>query len=278
MTEFIKKVLVLDEIATGFGFNGKKASGVLKVQKNGNRVAAGIYVANFCKSKADFLECVLLVGKKVYNAKSDVCSFVVAIDDVKQCDDVACLLCAVRQNNGVPFAFGSSNKSICADHLAKHLECAQVTQYEQFVCATENYFEDSLDLNKLKEKSVYKFKPIELLSTCKQTGEKTFFANAKDMLVKIFETYPPCDELNDSMQDSFWVKVPFKDSKFFSLGLLQKEGKPYYIAYGVPGRVDRPPNEDGFSFFATKNNQVGFWIICQDAKTGFAASQPYFWV
>ena len=278
MTEFIKKVLVLDEIATGFGFGGKEATGVLKVQKNGSTTVAGVYVANFCKSKADFLECVLLVGKKVYTAKSDVCSFVVSVGDLKQSDEVACLLCAVKQNNGVAFAFGTTNKNLCADDLAKHLECCQVTQYEQFVCATQNYFEDTLDLQEIKQKSAYKFKPIELLSTCKQTNEKTFFANAKEMLVKIFETYPPCDELNDNMQDSFWVKVPFKDSKFFSVGLLQKEGKPCYIAYGVPGRVDRPPNDDGFSFFATKNNVVGFWIICQDATTGFAAKQPYFWV
>ena len=278
MTEFIKKVLVLDEIATGFGLDGKKTGGVVKIQKNGNKTVAAIYVANFCKSRADFLECVLLVGKKVYTAKSDLCAFVIAVDDLRQRDDVACLLCAVKQNNGVPFAFASSNKGIGDDSLAKHLECTQVTQYEQFVCATQNYFEDSLDLQKLKEKSVYKFKPIELLSTCRQTNEKTIIANAREMLVKIFETYPPSDNLNDSMQDSFWVKVPFKDSKFFSVGLLQKDGIPYYIAYGVPGRIDRPPNEDGFSFFATKNNQVGFWIICQDAKTGFAASQPYFWV
>lgn len=278
MTEFIKKVLVLDEVATGFGIDGKKASGVVKAQKNGSKAVVAIYVANFCKSRADFLECVLLVGKKVYTAKSNVCSFVISIDDLRQSDDVACLLCAVKNGQGVVFVFGASNQSIGADHLAQHLECVQVTQYEQFVCATENYFKDSLDLDELKKRSLYKFRPIELLSSCRQTNEKTFFANAREMLVKIFDTYPPCDELNDSMNDSFWVKVPFKDNKYFAVGLLQKQGEPYYIAYGVPGRKDKQPDEEGFSFFATKNNQVGFWIICQDAKTGFPASQPYFWV
>ena len=106
---------------------------------------------------------------------------------------------------------------------------------------------------------------------------QTLVANAR-AAQKIFETYPPCDELNDTMQDSFWVKVPFKDSRFFSVGLLQKDGRPCYIAYGVPGRIDRPPCDEGFSFFATKNNIVGFWIICQDTTTGLAAEQPYFWI
>ena len=73
---------------------------------------------------------------------------------------------------------------------------------------------------------------------------------------------------------SSFVIIP----KYFTVGLLQQKGKPRYLAYGVPGRVDRPPDDDGFAFFATQNNQVGFWIICQDANTGFAAEQPYFWV
>ena len=53
MTEFVKKVIVLDQIANGFGLPGKKVSGVVKVQKNGQKLFAGVYVANFCKSKAD---------------------------------------------------------------------------------------------------------------------------------------------------------------------------------------------------------------------------------
>ena len=69
MTEFIKKVIVLDEVATGFGIDGKKASGVVKAQKNGSKAVVAIYVANFCKSRADFLECVLLrFFVKMFNA------------------------------------------------------------------------------------------------------------------------------------------------------------------------------------------------------------------
>lgn len=278
MTEFIKKVLVLDEIASGFGLKDKKVSGVAKVQKSGEKLFAGVHVTNFCKSKADFLECVLQVGQKIYHTKSDVCSFEVEIQNLRQNDDVACLVCAVKNGNGIPFVFASTNNSLTADSLAQNLECEQMTQYEDFVCATDNYFkEESFDLQKLKQKSICKFKPIELLSDLKQTQDKTFFANAKEVLLKIFETYPPCDELNENMSDSFWVKVPFKNQKYFSVGLLQQNGKPRYLAYGVPGRIDKKPDDDGFVFFATQNKQVGFWIICQDTTTGLAAEQPYFW-
>ena len=112
----------------------------------------------------------------------------------------------------------------------------------------------------LKQKSINKFKPIELLSGYKSTQDKTFFANAKEVLLKIFETYPPCDELNENMADSFWVKVPFKNQKYFSVGLLQQGGKPRYLAYGVPGRIDRPPDDDGFAFFATRGASISIWV------------------
>lgn len=279
MTEFVKKVIVLDQITNGFGLPGKKVSGVVKVQKNGQKLFAGVYVANFCKSKADFLECVLVVGKKVYHATSDICTFEIKIDSLQQSDEISCLVCAVKKGGGVPFVFASDNPKVVAEDIAKYLECEQITQYEEFVCATDNYFkDDEIDLQVIKQKSICKFKPVELLANYKSTQDKTFFANAKEVLLKIFETYPPCDELNDNMADSFWVKVPFKNQKYFTVGLLQQKGKPRYLAYGVPGRIDRPPDDDGFAFFATQNNQVGFWIICQDANTGFAAEQPYFWV
>ena len=283
MTEFIKKVVVLDQTANGFGIANKQVSGVLKVQKSGQKLFAGIYIANFCKNKAEFFEYVLMIGKKIYCDKSDLCEFEIKIDKLQQSDEVACLVSSTKNDKGVPFLFGATNSKITADMLAQHLCHEQMTQYEEFVCATDNYFEqdstqNNFDLHKLKQQSISKFKPIELLSKCKQTQDQTFFANAHEVLLKIFESYPPCDELNDNMPDSFWVKVPFKDNKYFSVGVLQQMGKPRYIAYGVPGKLDRPPDDDGFAFFATKHKDVGFWIICQDAMTGFSAQQPYFWV
>ena len=199
MTEFVKKVVVLDQVSNGFGIAGKKVSGVAKVQKSGQKLFAGVYVANFCKNKADFLECVLVVGKKVYHAKSDVCTFEIKIDDLKQSDEVSCLVCAVKGECGVPVVFASTQSSQNVDNLAQYLQCQQMTQYEEFVCATDNYFKDDFDLQQIKQKSICKFKPIELLSNFKSTQDKTFFANAKEVLLKIFETYPPCDELNESM-------------------------------------------------------------------------------
>ena len=38
MTEFIKKVVVLDQTANGFGIANKQVSGVLKVQKSGQNL------------------------------------------------------------------------------------------------------------------------------------------------------------------------------------------------------------------------------------------------
>jgi len=282
MSEYVKKILVFDEIFEGFAQQSKKVSGVMKVQKTNKVSLATIYITNFNRNLADKIECVLLVGKKFYVKKSDGCQFEIAIDNVGQYDDVACLVGAMQDGVTIPFAFATNNVGIRSEQLSDKLSnCQQVTKYEQFVCATDNYFEkedevikDGFDLDLIRQKSNSKFKPIEMLADVKRDEEKSFFANARKMLVNIFENYPPCDELNDNIVDSFWVKVPFKKEKYFAFGLVQKNEKPQYIAYAVPGLMTKPPQDECFCFFATQNKEVGFWVICQDATSGLAVSGP----
>ena len=84
MSEYVKKILVFDEIEKGFSVNSKKVSGVLKAEKVENKSNAEIFVTNFNRQKADELEYVLRVGSKTYNGKSSTAKFCVALDGVGQ--------------------------------------------------------------------------------------------------------------------------------------------------------------------------------------------------
>ena len=50
MTEFIKKVLVLDQIATGFGVGDKKVSGVARCKKTETKPTPAYTLQIFAKA------------------------------------------------------------------------------------------------------------------------------------------------------------------------------------------------------------------------------------
>ena len=73
------------------------------------------------------------------------------------------------------------------------------------------------------------------------------------------------------MKDSFWVRVPFRREKFFAVGVVEKNGRPAYVAYAVPGGGKNAPDDESFSFLPVKNREEGFWVIYQDIYTGACA-------
>lgn len=273
MSEYVKKILVFDEIEKGFSVNSKKVSGVLKAEKVENKSNAEIFVTNFNRQKADELEYVLRVGRKTYNGKSSTAKFCVALDGVGQYDEVACLLAAVNCGACIPFAFASNTDCVTADVLKQSLTTLleeTPTKYEEFVCATDNFYakDEGFDLDAIRKNSTSRFKPIEDLRGYEPTEGKSFFEGVKDILKRILETYPPCDELNDGIKNSFWVKVPFRQEKFFVVGIVEENSKPQYIVYGVPGEKNKKPPDSSFRFLPLKNNNQGFWALYQNINTG----------
>ena len=152
MSEFVKKVLVFDEIQKGYAAYGKRVSGVVRLEKQNNSASAEIYVANLDRRKAEELQFVIYVDKKIYLACSQTPSLTVSLDMLKDASDAACLVAAVNDGRVYPFAFASNAPFIQAEDLSLHLK-NDVTEYEEFVCATDNYFEKetSFDIDELKK-------------------------------------------------------------------------------------------------------------------------------
>ena len=106
--------------------------------------------------------------------------------------------------------------------------------------------------------------------------EKTsFYDEIKGQLSLLFERYPEETFLNEIIPNSKWVKVDYEDNgQYFVIGLLYEEGKVAYVCYGMPGEfTTAPPRElSGISQWLPldpeKPNELGYWIMYQDAETG----------
>lgn len=272
MAEYVKKVLVFDEIAEGYAVFGKKISGVLKIEKRDGLCRAEVFLTDLLRRRVDGIECVLKVEKDVYHFFAQSAEFCFDLKDARQHDGVSCLLAAVKGDGSVPFAYAADvdeDKGVLLPYLKNPVQ--EETQYEKFVAATDNFYEQSLDLDKIRKESQARFDPVERLAGIKSAGQ-SFFAEVRDVLKDIFALYPPCEDLNDMIKESFWVKVPYRNGKYFAVGLIQSGGKAKYLAYAVPGDRQKRPQDDSFVFLPTKNNSEGYWIICQDASDGKCAS------
>ena len=182
MAEYVKKILVFDELAGGYRVRDKKVSGILKIEKSLGRASAEIMITNLDRKKAESVECVLYVGGGYYSAVSDGVKFSVPLRDARQHDDAACLLAAVEGKERAPFAFASNCDRPSADDLAARLGgsvSAAATQYEDFIRRTDDYFGGRLDIGEIRKASAEKFAPVTKLGEIK-TGDGGFFAEAVD--------------------------------------------------------------------------------------------------
>ena len=56
MAEYVKKILVFDELAGGYRVRDKKVSGILKIEKSLGRASAEIMITNLDRKKAETVE------------------------------------------------------------------------------------------------------------------------------------------------------------------------------------------------------------------------------
>lgn len=105
-------------------------------------------------------------------------------------------------------------------------------------------------------------------------AENPFFLSVKTELDALFSKFPEEETLTKTVPDGKWIKIPFKDDKYYVLGVVKKDGKEKYICYGVPSEYSATPPETlgnscvfvPLSVFDLHGK--GYWILFQDALTG----------
>jgi len=106
--------------------------------------------------------------------------------------------------------------------------------------------------------------------------EKDFYGQVKDQVEVLFEKYKKDESLEEIIPNSKWVRVTYDgEENFYILGLIFDEEKVLkYISYGVPSCDSSTPPDDlsDYAQWLPKDvlstQKEGYWIVCQDAKTG----------
>jgi hypothetical protein len=148
------------------------------------------------------------------------------------------------------------------------------TEINDEIVATENYFEYEKEFeNKFKAERIMTKRMSDAFDF-NTSGDCRYYARVKDELERLFSSYPPENTLNGIIEDSNWVRINYKDDKYYSVGAIGYKNKPLYICYAVPAEYSsQPPAElEGACQWLPKKYSAytgdGYWIMYQDADTG----------
>ncbi len=95
----------------------------------------------------------------------------------------------------------------------------------------------------------------------------------KDEIEKVLSSYPSERALEETVEDSRWVRINYGGDKYYVFGVIYGGGKPRYICYGVPSTDSRRPPESlsnlaSYIPSSPENADGGYWVMYQDAATG----------
>ncbi len=176
--------------------------------------------------------------------------------------------------------------------------------YNDEIVATENYYNNDLELSKKLEiinqmdKDDVRTKNVNGYSEREETKEESqqnanflqdeenfnsgenysadnpYFLSVRAELDDIFQKFPEEKSLIRSVPDSKWAKINYSEQKYYVVGVIYENNKEKYICYGVPATYSTEPPKQlkGYcsfipiSVFDMKGD--GFWMMFQDAVSG----------
>ena len=247
---------------------------MVKLVNSTNQTAVTTFVTNACEQpQGEWWLLLNFGGKCVTHKLQKFCSdsFVVQQFSLEQ---VACLL-VKREQTFCEVArahLGSDNLYGALVAKMQNLHSPTLTEYEQFVSATNNFYPDvSVDIGTLKKTAHERYKVVEQYSDAFERfyasgGASNYYQTVKEDIVKVFVQFPPYYPLINKYPNSFFVRVDFPSSdKYFVMGVLQKDGQIKYICYGLPAEKSGIADKD---FVYVTNQPTSFYMLFQDANTG----------
>lgn len=100
-------------------------------------------------------------------------------------------------------------------------------------------------------------------------GQNThFYSRMKGEIDGIFSRYPREHALEKTVLHSRWARITY-GSGHYVFGVIEEDGAPAYICYGVPAPQGRCPQSlKGAAGFIPDGAGSGYWVMYQSAKTG----------
>ncbi len=271
---YCKRILILQQTNARFAEHGKQLCGMVKLVNSANQTKVTVFVTNV-NHQIDGEWWLLLnfggrcVSHKLQKLSGDSFSL-----QHFSLEEVACLLVKKQQSLCEVARAHLGNDNLCATLVGyMHTLSEQtLTEYEQFVSATNNFYPDvSVDVGSLKKSAQSRYKVVEEYSDAFEHfyasgGASNYYQTVKGEIVKVFVQFPPYYPLINKYKESFFVRVDFPSSdKYFVMGVLQKQGEIRYICYGLPAEKDGIADKD---FIFVQGNPTSFYMLFQDANTG----------
>ena len=107
-------------------------------------------------------------------------------------------------------------------------------------------------------------------------SEPTFYEQIKSQIDELFATNDRETNLEKIVPNSEWVTIAYdgNNQKHYVVGLIYEEGIVKYICFGVPGSMEKPPEDDLKDYSQWLPTDIvnpkdnGYWVMYQDAVTG----------
>lgn len=285
---YTKNIAVIRGLKSGFSADGGSLSGLVKAEKYGASLKVEISLINFAPLTEGRYVAAISDGKKV--CILDGLSFD-GVSEVDTSAGFAALICFVNGTvlpvaSAICGAFQSAAMGI-REEIEK-LERVKNDGYNDEALAQENYYEyeqtdkdrGAVRENTEKEKdgeSVRKNEKDNVVREKEPTAgglaSGDFFGRMKDEIEKVLSSYPSERALEETVEDSRWVRINYGGDKYYVFGVIYGGGKPRYICYGVPSTDSRRPPESlsnlaSYIPSSPENADGGYWVMYQDAATG----------
>lgn len=283
---YTKNIAVIRGLKSGFSSDGGALSGLVKAEQYGNSLKIEATLINFAPLTEGKYVIALSDGKEVCIADGLTYE---GSGNLDTSGGFAALICFVNKEV-LPVA-----AAVCGDfHFAipkikeeiEREERPRIASagYDDEALAKENYYEyeqadkdgGAVRENPPQEEDGQNLRENEAAeSSVNEKGGlahgECFFARMKDEIEKVLSSYPEERELEETVENSRWVRINYGEGKFYVFGVIYGEEKPEYVCYGVPATdTARPPESLAplASFIPAPSGEGGYWVMYQDANTG----------
>ena len=303
MAGYTKNIAVIRGLKSGFSADGGELSGIVKAEKYGMSLKVEVTLINFAPLTEGRYVAAVSDGK--HTCILDGLSFEGA-SEVDTGAEFAAVICFVNGSVSSIASAVCGNFHSAAIGLREQIEAQEqsdllirppvnnkdesktVQPYEDEALAQENYYEyeqtyengGALRENTQKEKVGQSIRENEETSRAfKESGTgglsrgECFYELMKDEIDKVLSSFPKEDALENTVENSRWVRINYGDNKYYVFGVIYGGDKPQYICYGVPANDNKRPPESlanlaSFIPSSTESIETGYWIMYQDAATG----------
>lgn len=98
-----------------------------------------------------------------------------------------------------------------------------------------------------------------------------FYKKIENNLNQLFDAHEKDEELTLLIPSSKWVRVPIEGDGYYVVGVIENDGVPDIICYGVPDKDDSNPpqnSSDCRQWMEIEKGGRGYWMMYQSAVSG----------